>query len=441
MDSSVARACIRLLEEEPSTSNKLAFLVEFLEDPFFTMVIRAAYDCTKTYGVKKIPKHFPEESGVDWDAYTFRLLYALESREITGNIAHDKIIEELNRLNPASAELLARVLRKDLQCGINVKMINNAVPGTVMYFPYMRCSLPEQRLLDNFPWEQLVYCQVKANGMFVNVVTDKEGCSLYTRLGLEIPMENLHKLYSGINATFPAGYTVHGELRVTRAGDLLDRQTGNGVLNHVISGSGELSSFFQEEVILDVWDMVASDDNRPYSERFEALASYVCNPITSNDLINIIENVFVKSYEEAVIFYQRWRARGEEGAVIKNPNGIWRDGTSVDQIKVKPTKHCELRVISMLPGKTTGKNASTFGSLLCVSEDGELSAQVAGFTDEKRQEIYDNWDKWEVSIVCVKFTEVIKDKTGEWSLENPRFDSDRHTEKHEADTLEYIRKL
>jgi len=195
-----------------------------------------------------------------------------------------------------------------------------------------------------------------------------------------------------------------------------------------------------EEPILDLWDLITINDIENkislwhYSERLKYLMHWLDNC----KKIHLIETKLVFSFKQAMTFYIKARKLGKEGAIVKKKSLIWKSHTSKDQVKLKNESICELRIIDFIPG--TGKNSDTFGSLLCVSECGELSAAVAGLTDEKRLEIYSNKDKWLNSIISVKFNEIINDKKDGWSLFSPRFEEERF-DRSEADTLKRIQQI
>ena len=433
--------CLEIIESVSSTKIKESLLQEFMEDPDFTQILQMTYDIRHTYGIKKIEYSPNKHSVKNWDIGTYGLLEGLTSRALSGNAATEAVVKELEQLSPSSSKLLYRVLQRDLLCGINATSINNAVSNTIYKPGYMRCSLPDQKYLDRFEWERGIYCQLKADGMFVNVNVSDAGCVLTSRRGHILPKNMCNILEKSLEKLSP-NYQYHGELLVKHRSlntvYTYNRKEGNGIINHLVKGTGKLPP--EHWLSLDLWDMILSEeeDKRIYEERLEEL-SYLLEK--KNNSLQKIETTIVRSYSEAEAWYKHWRSLGFEGAVIKNPKGLWKNGTSFDQLKVKPTKTCELIAIVMNPGKESGRNVDSFGSLLCVSECGNLAVNVAGFNDEERAEVSSNWSKYKEGVVSVKFTETIQDKRGVWSLSNPRFLEWRLEEKDTADTLVYIKKL
>jgi DNA ligase-1 len=424
------------LAEEPSKNSKIEYLKELMKDEFFLDVIRKAYDPFITFGVKNVLLPVVGNAG-KFNSETKSLLRALQKRELTGTAARDAISKELERLSCNSRQLLLRILNKDLKAGFDVKSINKARKGTIPEFPYMRCSLPSEVNLENWDWKRGIFVQEKADGLFCNIMKFNETIAMQTRNGQLFPDGPFENIQFEYFREFPKNTASMGEILVTRDGVILSRKEGNGVINHVMKG-GEFAA--NEKPILKLWDIVDTTEYiakysvTPYRSRLARLRDHVsyCKDVS------LIETQLVTSYREAIEFYKEARKLGKEGAVAKTLEGVWKSHTSKEQVKLKNESVCELRILDFLPG--TGKNSDTFGSLLCVSECGELSAAVSGFTDAKRLEIYTNKEKWLNSIISVKFNEVINDKKLGWSLFSPRFEEERF-DKNEADTLERIQQI
>jgi len=438
MDSDDVFDIIETVAMTTETNVKVELLQTFAS-PELKAVLKAACNPLVTYGI------LPEETLSGNGVATFEsnetevLLKELAERQLTGLAAQNAVAIELEQLSYSSGKLLVRILRKDLRAGINKKLINKAFKGLIPEAPYMRCSTIKEVPLDTIDWSKGVYSQVKANGQFLNLTKLSSGeITLTTRQGQVFDNTVMREIVGPAADCLDPGYQYHGELLVwDRIGVVLDRPTGNGILNSVLSGSAFPAGM---DPVFKVWDMVfvgntgVVDDKLCYKDRLELLT----RTLAPNPMIGIIDTETVHSKFEANVHLEYVTRRGEEGTVLKLKDGIWKNGTSRSQIKHKPVYTVSLRVIDLLAGK--GKFKDTFGSLLCVSEDGGLSVGVSGLTDAKRMEIYTNADAWMGSIIDVNFKEVIKAKNKkEYSLFEPRFGGES-PEKQEADELSEILK-
>jgi len=433
MDSEDIQELLETISGIESRNEKTRILASFLEDESFRKVVEHAYDPFMTFGILRMPSPHTSSGSRGFDEGTWALLDALAKREFTGNAARDAVRDELEGLDAGSRKLLKNILNKDLRAGFNVKLINKAEPGLIPAFPYMRCSLLKDVDVESFDWKKGVFSQEKADGMFINVNVDKDA-TMHTRQGHMFPVGSLG-IERSLRENLRHGYQYHGEILVKKGVSVLDRKTGNGLLNSVMQG-GSLDG---HAVFLKLWDVVPLDAVRrkieyvtPYAERFKELLK----DVEGLEDVDPAPTAIVKSVEEAWEHFEEMTKQGYEGTILKDPHGTWRDGTSKFQVKMKKERECELRVIGYTEGK--GKNEDTFGSLFCVSEDGSLAVGVSGFTDEEREEIADNFDDWLDSVITVRYNEVIHDKnTGEHSLFLPRF-VERRADRVEADDLPRI---
>lgn len=261
-----------------------------------------------------------------------------------------------------------------------------------------------------------------------------------SRSGFQWPLE-LYGDLEDIFSTFPDGQ-YHGEMLVEQDGKILPREIGNGMLTSVNKGS---SFPIGCKPVPHLWDVISLDSltrrgtcRTPYSERYAQVVSVVEN--LGAGLVRLIETDIVHSLDEAYAVSAKHIKNGKEGAVIKHPDGPWRDtgsSGSPDCVKIKMEAPCELRVKGLTTGK--GKNAKTFGSLACTSECGIVEVNISGFSDELRLEIAENPERFIESIITVKFNDITKPnkKTGVCSLYLARF-GELRPDRTVADTLERI---
>ena len=315
------------------------------------------------------------------------------------------------------------------------------VQGTHNYFAdnilVHNCSLMKGVKIDKWPWKKGILSQIKADGMFCNINHDPDGnVTLVSRSGSTMPAEPFAALHEEIKRVFPTNTQSHGELLVMKNNSVLPREIGNGILTSVLKGG----SFASDECpVLLVWDQIAFDadsDSRPYSVRYENLRTQ----LHTSTLCALIETRVVYTLDEAYAHYSEMLALGMEGTILKNPEGMWKDGTSKDQVKLKLEVDVDLLITGFTAGK--GKNESTFGSITCQTSDGQLVVNVSGFKDKEerglltRQQIWDKKDQFIGTIMAVRANAIMPPTKSNplYSLFLPRFVEFR-TDKTEADSL------
>jgi ATP-dependent DNA ligase len=440
MNSDEIYDLIEAIKEQPSKNEKIKMLAYGFEDENFEDVVWHTYNPFIMYGIKNIT--FPLDSnGYLFDNSTFNLLDDLAKRRLTGHAARDAVLEHMSTLSIKSKLLFKMILNKSLEAGFDAKSINKA--RDYEFIPvkkYMRFSLPKNIKMENFKFP--AYSQEKMDGLFVNITKSAGDITMLSRSYQPMPIEAYSDLINELNPHMKGGFQYHGELLVEVNGEFLERKTSNGIIRRVNLGG----SFKPEEhPVFVVWDRVSLPElcnggTIPYWERLSNLHHDMLNMDdiqlgTNLKWTRIIDTRTVQNLEEAEEHFIELVKKGCEGTMLKAVNLIWKDGTTTSGVKFKKEFECELRVIEFLEG--TGANKDTFGSLLCVTEDGELSVGVGNLTDALTQEIWNDRGDWLYAIIGVTYSEVICDEKGNYSLFEPKF-IERRYDKDEADTLEHL---
>ena len=410
------------LANNASRNFKIEQLKKNSGDETLKEVVRLALDPFTQFYQRKIPKYTPNTS--DHAASLQSMLPALNDlsdRVVTGNAAIDRLTSILEAVGEQDAKVIERIIQKDLKCGVQVSTVNAVWKNLVYEYPVMLCSPFEQKLVDKIKFP--AYVQLKMDGMRFNAIVKNGGCEFRSRNGKEIQLlgnleEEFIKLADGESVVFD------GELLVSDKGVILDRQTGNGILNK--ANKGTISIDEARKVHATIWDIipyadfVAGKGTHSYQTRFSVLES-----LSMPKKISIVQSWVVENYDTAKALFEEFLQRGEEGIILKDMNGVWEDKRSKGQIKFKGEMECDLKIVGIEEG--TGKYAGMLGAILCESADGVIKVSVgSGFTDEQRKtygkEIIDK-------IAAIKYNMRIKNKAGEESLFLPivleiRFDKE-----------------
>lgn len=456
MNSTEIMNAIKEIAQTPGKNDKLGLLDSYMKDPDFERVMVATYNPFVTYGIR--PKRRQLESyNRNFTGETWVMLGDLAARRLTGDAAARAVSKEMNQLCEKSAELLWRIINKDLKAGFSESSINKVKKGTIPEFSYMRCSLPKDAKLNEWPWSTGVISQIKADGMFFNGNAEADVVNMCSRQGQPFPyspyidladqLQTLHSQIGTPDSFYENGTQFHGELLVLDSeGRILPRQIGNGLLNKVNQGDALPEGY---KITAVIWDIVPIENtgkkgvfNIPYLQRLKTLNSAVgfLKATGADVLVNIIETKVVRSYDEAMEHYMDARRRKLEGTIVKRPTMTWKDGTSKDQVKLKQEVVVELEVYGFEEGKEGAKTALTFGSLKCRTKCGLLEVDVGtGFSDELRKSINDNREMWLERIVAVKSNEIMYAARGKLkhSLFLPVF-VELRLDKVEADTFAQV---
>lgn len=439
---------LTLLNNLQSTSSRLekeAILRSEQDNALLKRVIDFALSPYIQFYIRKIPAYMTDAVPTRTLDKALDDLTLLSNRTVTGHDGIDWLTDILETLPPDDAQVIERIIQKDLKCGVSDSTVNKIWPGIVADFPYMRCCLPKDAKLANFNWKAGVYSQVKADGMFANINVFADGnVTILSRSGSVFPMEKFADLEQEIRSKLLPDTQTHGEVLVMVDGAVAPREIGNGIINSVLKG-GDFAS--NEVPTLLLWDQIPQSSvvsggqyNTPYDVRLRNLTKQA----SDSTMLKLIDTRIVHNMEEAMIHYGEVLAVGGEGTILKDCDAIWKDTTSKQQVKLKLEVTVDLKIVGFTEGK--GKNADTFGSITCESCDGELVVNVSGFKDKKqrgiltRAEIHEIRDTLVGTVMSVTSNNIMPPtKTNpKYSLFLPRF-AEFRTDKVVADSLQQIK--
>ncbi len=395
------------LAANASRNYKIDTLTAHAHDELLKEIVRLALDPFTQFYIRKIPKYTHKSSNASLEMVP-DLLCNLSNRNVTGNAAIEFLANLLSNLSPDDAKVVERIIQKDLKCGVSVSTANAVWTGLVSEYPCMLCSPFEQKLVDKVKFP--AYVQLKMDGMRFNAIVRDGKCEFRSRNGKEIQLlgnleQEFISLAGGKNVVFD------GELLVNDKGVVLDRQTGNGILNK--ANKGTISDLDARKVHATIWDIIPYEDfvagkgKTNYHTRFSILES-----LSMPKKIHLVESTVVGSLEEAQKIFEKYLAEGQEGIILKDMNGIWEDKRSKGQIKFKGELECDLKIVGVEEG--TGKYAGMLGAILCESSDGIIKTSVgSGFSDEQRKTLGEDIIG---KVAAIKYNMRIKNKQGDESL-------------------------
>jgi DNA ligase-1 len=424
-------------------NEKVAIIEQHKDYLDFRQVIRAALDPLVTYGIAKRPTVGGSGTKVCGEE-SRRILKGLASRELTGFEAINTVAAEMASLTPSSAELLWRIISKDLRAGFGASTVNKVIKGFIPTFPYMRCSLLKEVDVNKFDWAAGCLSQEKADGMFANLtVLDTGEVQVTSREGQLFPLGYMWRLADSSKA-LKRNTQTHGELVVVDETAVpYPRAISNGKMNKLLSG-GELP--VGDVVTFLAWDQVPlgcvvpkGKCATPYIDRLEGLMAQLEQ---EQGAISVIQTRKVHSLDEAYEHYRALLALGKEGTVFKHPLAPWEDKTSKWQVKLKVEFDVDLKIAGVVLGKQGTKNEGRAGSLTCVSSCGQLRVDVTVKNEEMRDKIDANPHDWLERIMPVRANAVMEpsESNDMHSLFLPRFvEPEWRRDKSEPDSLERVK--
>lgn len=330
----------------------------------------------------------------------FDVLNRLASREVTGNAAVELVNEAMSLVDFKTANLLYNVVQKDLRAGFSISSVNKAAGKKLIHeFNTMLAHKYELKRVRAFP----VYVEPKLDGMRCVAIVDNTGVKFVSRNGKPITtIPHLEKqiaqaffikkedvLY--IDGELTAGDNFNISISALRKKD----EKAQSALFHVFDVLTEAE--FKGEAQTQMQDR---------AQRVGSLNAYPNLCPVSRKLVN--------TDEEVLEAYQKERDKGEEGIIVKDPEGIYEPKRSYNWMKIKDCNDADLEVVGYFEGE--GKYEGMLGGLI-VDHEGVEVRVGSGLSDKQRQGLWDERDSLAGKIVEVQYHEV----TPDGSLRHPRY--------------------
>ena len=223
---------------------------------------------------------------------------------------------------------------------------------------------------------------------------------------------------------YPEGLFLDGEILITESEK--PKEEWFNETSKIIRKDGEKSNLTYH-----VFDIVGVDEffqdkksNLTYKDRRKMLNDVFLDvpDAAGVELVPVLmetEDVY-NDLEEIYKLFDKQVALGEEGLMLnldtpyecKRHNGL---------LKIKPTKSADLEIIAFEPGAPYTKYENTLGALI-MDFEGVPVKFGSGLTDELRDEIWNNQDKYLGAIGEIQYTSYSKNQNNdEISLRFPRF--------------------
>jgi DNA ligase-1 len=434
--------------EKTSSRNEKLSLLEQNESELLKQILYYTFNKALVYNIgERMIGHYEQKpvalrSGralfkVGSDAgELFELLDKLSSNELTGNNAMTAVRAFINQDDEFFFEWSRRIFLKDLKMGMSSKTINNVFKDLIPIFSVMKAELWNGESLNRPFW-----LQRKMNGYRMIAFNYPEGVVLKSSNGVQIPGFDFIK--EQIAQFLPIGYAFDGELA-----DKNDKFSKIQELAFSEQSIDKTSAkyFMWDTMPIVEWENEQTLHNyfRRYGFLRSCLPQHHCPPN-----LEILENVFeyyadeddvgvdpdveiTKCFDSAL--ENKW-----EGLMIKF-NIPYNWDRSRDMLKIKKMKEIDLVVTGVFEGK--GNLQGKLGGVY-VDYKGYQVGVGSGFKtyskdpvtgeriDGDRVKFWENPNLIIDKVIIVKYSEEMKDKHGNLSLQFPVF-MGIHPEKNDS---------
>jgi ATP-dependent DNA ligase len=446
-----------LLEQIAATSSrneKEDLIRAHAYDELFRYVLYQAYNPFITFGLKpdRPTAEDRAEVFVDmlyWDGPQ-KLLHQLAIRQLSGNEARDMTIKVFQHLTPKSADVLWRVISKDLKAGFTDGTVNRVIPGHIPVFEVMLAHKYEEKRIKSWP----VAAEPKMDGVRVICIVDKGQAHFKSRNGKPFPamdhmapaiVKFVENAWSDFrDSRFPSAFDILGGEdgpSVVLEGEMMTDGGFNKTSGDVRRKSTQATdAYYCLFDALSLKEFQADDFLYSYEARRQYLEMIV-EKAAGDAPIKLLPSKLCSSHEQLMEYFEEVRSTGGEGLIVKPLKGGYQKKRSYNWLKIKAEETEDLIVIDAFEGEPNTKYEGKLGGVI-VDRNGVEVRVGGGISDAQREE----W--WQLYIadvatgtrtdgallgrmIEVEFHEV----TPDGSLRHPRFKRFRDDKRPAIDKL------
>lgn len=394
------RAITAILEQMAATSSrndKERLTADLVQSEFGRKVLKWAYDPFITFGLT--PSRVAGQGEVEFQFDLVEpMLEDLAARRLTGNDAVTQVVEVMEAMDGLSAELLWRILSKDLRVGITATTANLVMPGLVPTFAVMRANAYETKRVKK--WPQIV--EPKLDGMRVTFLCKDGNGGFFSRSGNRLSSLDhlvLPVMKIAVLASLNSKNSAISSLLMSGTGwnFMLDAEAISGNRFETIGNTkrGEKS----EDTVLHLFDILSYADfdangalGPTYVERRALLEEFLQHvPPEHAGTFTETPRYFANSDVEIQALYASFQDRGLEGAMVKDPDGLYEKKKSWKWMKLKSEQSEDLPIVGFYNGEPNAKYENSTGGVIVRRPNGVTVRVGGGFSDPQREEIWQAW--------------------------------------------------
>ena len=363
---------------------------------------------------------------LNWDIVK-NVLESLQDRRVSGNEAIDAVNTLLHGIKQEHINIFITLVDKDLGVGVGSSLVNS-VRNIIPEFNPKLCLSYED--LSKLPFKQTGSSR-KLDGVRVFAIKRSlgEGFRFFSREGREfLTLGNLKKAldekFSGLN-----NIVFDGE------GCIID-DNGKEDFTKIVSEIKRKNFTIQNPKYV-MFDMITTQEfDSAYSDRTLPMRYKDLKTLIPEETqyFKVLEQTFVESPEQLERMAAEASDRGEEGLILVNLEAPYEGKRTKNLLKVKKFYDAEFKITGSQLG--TGKNSDKLGALLIEGDipfgkDRKIHKVISevgsGFSDEQRQEYWNNRQSLIGQIVTVRFFDITQDKDAKasgsdlYSLRFPSF--------------------
>ena len=425
------RDFVKEISADNSKKYKQGVLEKYSQDVVVLTYLQFAFNPYITFGIstKKLYKTVGGHNITGVESVFGLLEYLKEHNTGTDQVVSlcQEILSNCACYDREAAELLEKLICKDLSIGCDAKTINAVIPGLIPTFNVMLAEKyfdkPERADGKEFA------ITTKIDGGRIIAVKENGSVSFFTRAGQKY--EGLVDLEAEMAEIIPDNYVLDGEITLLNYKDY-DSKTAYKLAMKITRADGEkhgVKMLVFDGMPITEWKYQKS--NLSWSDRrhmLECMTGFYNDSLTYFELLPILYRGTDTS--KILELLESEIARNQEGVMINICDAPYEFKRTWNLMKVKKMNTLDLEVVDYEEG--SGRLSGTLGAIHVRYKNGNIVKVGSGFSDELRKQIWNHDIMIVGSIVEIQYFEETTNADGGISLRFPVF-KDFRPDKTKAD--------
>jgi len=308
------------LEATITQEDKFELLFTYRKEPIFKRILTLAYNPWINFGMQDFtPRRMGKQFGMGIQKFLHIITdiidekYSDKEKEFSCQMAMQHIDQD-------EAELMVRILRQDLDLGLELETINRVWPELIMIYPISTPTVGEHTTFQSYP----AAVQPISRGLRVNVIIHKDKVSYKNKLGEDITGWEMYD-EQFINLAQGQSTVFDGHAMVVNGTKIVE--TDN---KKVLEADVENIRFVFWDVIRYDGFVNGEDTRIGYNWRYNGIEHMILLAMSKNTspCYDTVKADLVGSNEQLQLTIQKFKSK----CVIKSLAGTWTRGTDPSQI-------------------------------------------------------------------------------------------------------------
>ena len=414
------RDFVKEITANNSRKYKQEVLQKYSQDVVILTYLQFAFNPYITFGIstKKLYKTVGGHNITNIESVLGLLEYLKEHNTGTDQVVSlcQEILSNCACYDREAADILEKLICKDLSIGCDAKTINGVIPGLIPTFSVQLAEKyfdkPERADGKEFA------ITTKIDGGRIIAIKENGRVSFYTRAGQLY--EGLVDLEREMAEIIPDNYVLDGEITLLDYKNY-DSKTAYKLAMKITRADGPkhgVKMLVFDGMPITEWksqsSMLSWSDRRVM---LECMTGFYNNSLTYFELLPVL----YRGSDTAKILelLDSEIARGQEGVMINICDAPYEFKRTWNLMKVKKMNTFDLEVVDYEEG--SGRLAGTLGAIHVRYKNGNLVKVGSGFSDELRKQIWNHDIMIVGSIVEIQYFEETTNADGGISLRFPVF--------------------